>query len=190
MQRKIRKGKDLTGRRYGKLLCLSPAGFKGQQRLWRCKCDCGKEHVAMSSNLIRGSTQSCGCLNGKGQNSLNWKGHGEISGHYWSGLKSSAEHRGIPFNLNIEEAWNQFDVQKRRCALTGLPLEMPDKWAKRSDQTSSLDRIDSSQGYTTDNIQWVHKTVNRMKGSLSDSEFIDWCRKVANHERKEYEDQG
>ena len=30
--------------------------------MWRCKCDCGKEVIVQSSNLINGNTKSCGCL--------------------------------------------------------------------------------------------------------------------------------
>lgn len=30
--------------------------------MWRCKCDCGKETLAISQCLVNGTTQSCGCL--------------------------------------------------------------------------------------------------------------------------------
>jgi hypothetical protein len=46
------------------------------------------------------------------------------------------------------------------------------------EHTASLDRIDSSSGYTVNNIQWVHKMVNGLKGFLSNDEFIFWCQKV------------
>jgi len=41
--------------------------------------------------------------------------------------------------------------------------------------TASLDRIDSTKGYTIDNVQWVHTIVNRMKWNTDENEFIKWC---------------
>ena len=47
--------------------------------------------------------------------------------------------------------------------------------------TASLDRKDSSLGYTLDNIQWVHRTVNKIKLDLQQDEFVEWCKRVAAH---------
>lgn len=49
--------------------------------------------------------------------------------------------------------------------------------------TASLDRIDSSRGYEIDNIQWVHKDVNKMKMGLSQNEFIDICKIISKNNR-------
>ena len=50
--------------------------------------------------------------------------------------------------------------------------------------TASLDRIDSTRGYTVDNIQWIHKDLNRMKWNLPNDYFINICTLVANHNKK------
>ncbi len=50
------------------------------------------------------------------------------------------------------------------------------------ERTASLDRIDSSKGYTKDNIQWVHKHVNLMKHKFDQKYFVDICKLIANHE--------
>lgn len=59
--------KDLSGRRFGKLLVLENTGKKNNQNafLWRCKCDCGEEVIVSTGNLQSGHTQSCGCLRKK-----------------------------------------------------------------------------------------------------------------------------
>lgn len=44
--------------------------------------------------------------------------------------------------------------------------------------TASLDRIDSTKGYTLDNIQWVHKHINVMKMDLDQEYFIKLCKLV------------
>ena len=38
---------------------------------------------------------------------------------------------------------------------------------------ASLDRIDSSIGYTLDNIQWLHNDVNISKWEFSVDKFVD-----------------
>ena len=48
---------DLTGRRFGKLTVKS---YVGEEK-WLCMCDCGRETIALASNLKRGHTTSCGC---------------------------------------------------------------------------------------------------------------------------------
>ena len=45
----------------------------------------------------------------------------------------------------------------------------------------SLDRIDSSQGYTEDNVQLVCRIVNIMKNDLSVDEFVGWCKLIEVH---------
>ena len=67
---------DLTGRRFNRLVVIREAGrAKDGKVLWLCKCDCGAEVVTRSGFLLRGSTQSCGCLSRERIGSLN-KTHG------------------------------------------------------------------------------------------------------------------
>ena len=57
---------DLTGQRFGKLVALRPTEDRRKRSvIWECQCDCGKITFPMSSNLISGGTQSCGCLRKK-----------------------------------------------------------------------------------------------------------------------------
>jgi len=44
--------------------------------------------------------------------------------------------------------------------------------------TASLDRIDSSKGYIEENVHWVHKRINVMKGNMSEQEFLNFCEAV------------
>ncbi len=55
---------DLIDKRFGRLLVLKDIGrdSSNQGVIWKCVCDCGKIFKIKSSNLIRGSTKSCGCL--------------------------------------------------------------------------------------------------------------------------------
>lgn len=56
---------DLTGRRFGRLVVVAPTGARrGARRaeVWRCVCDCGKEHESVAPALRAGHVKSCGCL--------------------------------------------------------------------------------------------------------------------------------
>ena len=60
--------------------------------------------------------------------------------------------------------------QNKTCALSGLEIG----WAEvGQDHTASIDRIDSTKGYTLRNIQLVHKDINMMKQQYTNQYFID-----------------
>lgn len=52
---------DLTGQKFGKLTVIK-RDISKKGVYWLCKCDCGNIKSILSSNLRRGLTQSCGCL--------------------------------------------------------------------------------------------------------------------------------
>jgi hypothetical protein len=52
---------DLTGQRFGKLVCEEYAGSLRGHAAWKCKCDCGNEIVTDSGSLWAGYRVSCGC---------------------------------------------------------------------------------------------------------------------------------
>ncbi len=54
-------------------------------------------------------------------------------------------------------------------------------FGRKGVMTASVDRIDSSLGYTCANIQIVHKRVNRSKLALSDEKFREMCAAIAQH---------
>lgn len=81
----------------------------------------------------------------------------------------------------MEYAWKLFLGQGRRCALTGLVLELSPSKMNKGASTASLDRIDSAKGYIAGNVQWVHIVINMMKQTLSDEEFVLWCHRVATY---------
>ncbi len=57
-------GKDITNRRFGKLIARYPTEkrTKDGNVIWHCVCDCGNEVDVSRRSLIRGNTKSCGCL--------------------------------------------------------------------------------------------------------------------------------
>jgi dCMP deaminase len=108
-----------------------------------------------------------------------YKGHGDLSGKKWGDIKYCAQRRGISFdeNLTIEYAWGLFLEQNKKCAMSNLDIFLFKSQSPRRD-TASLDRINSSIGYTKDNIWWLHKDVNNLKGSMSKEETVKLCKKI------------
>lgn len=159
---------------------LSEKPFRKFGRYYiRVKCTCGSNIEKDLPKHHLTSKLSKGCE--KCSRHHTSKGYGLISGEYWALIKSGAEKRKIKFKITIEEAWDLFLKQNKKCALSGLDLVFEPncvhhkKIDNRKIRTASLDRIDSSKGYTLDNIQWLHKDVNIMKNKFNQYYFIKIC---------------
>lgn len=64
--------KDLTGTIFGKGTVIGYAGKSNSgQSLWWVKCSCGNYYKPSGSNLLRGSSKSCGCLRRKNVSTSN-----------------------------------------------------------------------------------------------------------------------
>jgi hypothetical protein len=178
--------KDLTGNRYHNLTVECQVGrTRSGGVIWQCKCDCGVKKEFSSDHLTRkkNPVKSCGCIRKAlvGEGHPQWEGHGDISGGWWRdhvirsamGSKSGKSTRKpVPLTITIEDAWNLFLKQNRKCALSGLDIQI-NKTAIYN--TASLDRIDSSKGYEPNNVQWVHKHINLMKNKFDQEYFIKLC---------------
>lgn len=113
----------------------------------------------------------------------NWVGVGGISTRFFNRMKSTAAHRKINFNLEIEYCWGLYLQQGGICALSGIPISFSENSLSKL-TTCSLDRIDSSKEYSEDNIQWVHKDINRIKWRLDQSYFIETCKLITKNGEK------
>lgn len=55
------KYKDLTGKRFGKLVAIECVRVSQKVLKWKCLCDCGNYTFVSAGCLNNGSTKSCGC---------------------------------------------------------------------------------------------------------------------------------
>lgn len=179
------------GKKFGYLTVIKYFSAKqrnGKVGKWFCQCECGKKTYVDGGSLRDGSTQSCGCYKAECLSEATWKGHEEISGTTWGLIRSGAEKRDIPFSITIKQAWDQFVKQNKICAFTGIFLTFQSSHLVR-DGTASLDRIDNTKGYTTDNIQWIHKDLNWMKGTFVEQTFFNWIKMIYEYKFKNPTDQ-
>jgi hypothetical protein len=180
---------DMLGQKFGLLTVIeerppTPVGHS----TWLCQCDCGNQVIRTSTSMKRSKLSSCGCWHYSGLDNILFKGCGEISGDWFNSVvRRSASGRksryGIERKLevDVEFIWQLFLKQNRKCALSGILLTFPknNKNEEKKKSTASLDRIDSNKGYTKDNVQWVHKDINRMKNVYSQEYFIEMCKAVS-----------
>jgi len=93
----------------------------------------------------------------------------------WS--KTRANKRGVYFDLLKEDIDRLFISQENKCAISGIEFTS-------NDYCPSLDRIDSSKGYSCDNIQLVCSCINRMKSNMIQDHFVNLCAAIADYKRK------
>lgn len=163
-----------------KVLEEVPSNSKSHRR-WLCACICGNKKILDQNHLLRQKINSCGCKNLE-RLSIR-KDHGFITGTVWSKIKVLADKgrraaKPLEFSITIEEMNELLIKQEHRCALSGIPINMGSN-RKGNNRTASLDRKDSSKGYTLDNVQWVHKDINLMKNIFDTDYFIKLCKNVA-----------
>lgn len=62
---KVKPGqRDLSGKRFGKLVALEPTAERSSKgdTIWKCRCDCGNIIFSPLTQLTQGYKKSCGCM--------------------------------------------------------------------------------------------------------------------------------
>lgn len=150
----------------------------------KVKCDCGNEIIMKRAYF--GFRKSCGCRkHAMGYQNISWKENKtEIYRNQWNGILKNARARNLEFNISIEDAYEIYLKQGGLCALSEIPLEFKSRFS-----TASLDRINSDLGYTKENVQWVHRDINKIKMDLPSSYFEHLCNLISNKSQHlNYED--
>lgn len=76
-ERNLKNGEIQIGTQFGNLTMIKDLGCRKQnsrdkQERWSlCKCSCGREIEVSNNNLRSGGTQSCGCVNSRGELIIN-----------------------------------------------------------------------------------------------------------------------
>jgi hypothetical protein len=181
---------DLTDQKFGRLIAKTFAGLDNHgHSVWLCECECGKTCEILATKLNTGSTKSCGCLFIDGLKSR-YKGGKYITGKEFGLIRYRAKRENLEFDIFVQDIEDLYEQQDKKCILSGWPIcfnERRQRAGKTNLGQASVDRIDSSKGYTKDNIQIVHKDINSAKSDRSDKYFIELCCAVADNYRSKNE---
>lgn len=161
----MKKYINIMNKKFGRLLVVEDTQeSKKGNKIWLCKCDCGKTIKVMSISLRNGNTQSCGCLKKEKIKKSNTKHNKSKTSEYyaWSNMIQRCSNpknkeyknyggRGILVSNEWKNDFNKF--------LKDMG-EKPNK-------NLSLDRIDNNKGYCKENCRWTdsyEQSINqRMK---------------------------
>ena len=97
-------------------------------------------------------------------------------------VRSRSKRKNLPFDLDMDWVELQLDNQELRCLRSGLILT-----PSREDlagqhgifpTTVSLDRLDSSKGYTKDNVEIVSYVYNIAKNRFTTEDVIEMAKGV------------
>jgi hypothetical protein len=150
--------KDLIGQRFGRLVVTEYIGRRdyGQngQRCtqWECRCDCGNTHVAVASDLKKGSTRSCGCFRSVASRERRLR-HGHTVGNgptpeyrAYIGAKGRCQPNSLDSQYyakrGIEFRFNSFE-------------DFLGELGPRPDSNYTVDRIDTNGHYEIGNVRWA-----------------------------------
>lgn len=157
----------IINKRYGKLLVLAPFDNRHSEVL----CRCGNIRV-MRNDAVKDKKTSCGCAHKTSRQHLYTETRKYWFSRCWASWRGGARTRGIEWNLTKPEVLKIWEKQQGLCYYTGVELEILPKYIT----TASLDRIDSSKGYTIDNIVFTSKVFNRMKCNFSLEVLMFMCK--------------
>ena len=99
------------------------------------------------------------------------------------GTRRRSKEKNIYNDLTLDYLMYLWEKQKGLCALTGIPMTYK-FYEGRVNTNLSVDRIDSTKGYSKDNVQLVCMAANQMKNDLSMEEFMNMCEVVLALERE------
>lgn len=90
---------------------------------------------------------------------------------------SSIKRRNLQFDLDYKFLYELYKKQEGKCAISGLPMTY-NVGHGRNYHNISIDRIDSTKGYTKDNVQLVCAQVNMMKSDMTMEMFYNFCENI------------
>jgi hypothetical protein len=174
--------KQLVGKHFGRLTVLEFARQdkdRGGVAVWRCQCDCGNETLAVSGELTRGNTRSCGCLTKELQRETHCHSPGSAAKRaLYSAYRLRAKARGQTFVLTQD---NFAALTQGPCFYCGAPPSCETTWMKGCNGTyvyNTIDRVNSGQGYTLENCVSCCLACNVGKMDSSQAEFLAWIKRI------------
>lgn len=153
---------------------------KGENILFFCSQSCATTYHNKHSDKIRERYESH-----KGVIPFGFEnGVDEYSPYRYFLRKANNRNKECDLDLPyLKELWEK---QNGICSLSGIKMKLPatgkewEGWGNDPDKPS-LDRIDSSKGYTKGNVRFITYMANMCKSTWTDEQVIEFCKATANN---------
>jgi len=165
------KAIDLKGKVFDRwtVKSLSDKRASGGSLKWICVCECGTEKAVKSSDLIRGASRSCGCLQMEALGKRLKHGH-NVGGHSptyttWHDMKRRctdpnhvSHKRYYDKDITVCDKWLDFG---------GFLEDMGER-----PEGKTLDRIDNDGNYELSNCRWA--TPKEQANNMSRNRYLEY----------------
>jgi hypothetical protein len=145
--------KDLRGVVFGMLTALKLTGLPKHKATWLCQCECGATKEIGANSLLRGHTESCGCLRAKLMGDR-FRKHGLHGSHeYWTWVdirdrcrrQSHASYKNYGGRgISVCPQWDSYQT-------------FYNDMGPRPSDKHSIERINNDGNYAPDNCKWATK---------------------------------
>ena len=167
------------GDTYARLTVVSePVSIRNKsgkcERFVKCKCSCGVVRDFSLNSLRMNLTTSCGCYNKERASKRKISDSDRVKNSLIREYKSSAKYRNLTYSMSDDFL---FSLVKKPCHYCNSEPFKP----HREDQSflyNGLDRLDNSFGYLESNVVPCCFICNKMKGVLSEGEFMEHLNKI------------
>lgn len=176
--------KDYTGQRFGRLVATRALGSRKLGKtapktvtFWEFQCDCGAVVERRMTNILGGSSQSCGCLRkeqisalGKSQAGTKKAGPGGANRTaILRNYKNNAKLKNRCMDLTDEQI---ISLCSQNCAYCNRPInEIYQDDVLWDIKYNGIDRINSKIGYTMSNCVPCCSVCNTMKMDMTVEQF-------------------
>lgn len=150
---------DLTGKRFGRLVCIQRAGTYRKKATWLFQCDCGNQVTMPGTRVQAGVSTSCGCARSIGVD----------------------ERRAEKKELRSSPEYKAWENAKQRCFNPKNPrfkdygargITMSPEWrdsfeaflrdvGPRPSPELSIDRVDNNGNYEKGNVEWRTRSAQQ-----------------------------
>lgn len=150
----VGKIKDLTGKIFDDLTCISLDRVDNKISYWNCKCSCGNLITRGRDYLSRKKFKSCGCKDSKGKlwntKRREYTIYHSMRGRCTSTDKTTKMYRNyVAKGITVCDRW----VESFANFFEDMG-ECPDGF--------TLERVDNSKGYSKDNCVWECRQIQEV----------------------------